>query len=78
MEPWVPREQKRFTPHLTLARVKRTDRQLTKDLASLPEGMKRCQMGTWQAREMDLMQSEPLPEGACHTRLAGFPLAAAV
>jgi 2'-5' RNA ligase len=72
-EPWVPREKKTFAPHLTLARVKQADRALAEQLAAVPETLWRCRIGNWRVTELDLMQSELLPQGARHTQLAALP-----
>ena len=64
-----PPEQRRFSPHLTLGRVKGGDRDA---VASLGEYVSRAKVrvGEMQAEAVHLMRSELLPGGAVYTELA--------
>ena len=67
-----PREERRFSPHLTLARLgDSTDHRLAGEAlsaASMP------QTGPMAVDGVSLMKSTLLPSGAVHQRLAFFPL----
>jgi len=79
----VEREQRAFSPHLTLARTgsgrpargsddrtNPTFRQLQEKLAAMPGS----DFGTMTPQEFFLYQSKLSPKGAQYTKLAGFPL----
>lgn len=61
----IPREQRPFKPHLTLARC---------DGAALPKGMlealKKIPPLRWRCNGFDLMRSRLTPQGAVYTKLA--------
>jgi len=67
-----------FAGHVTLGRVRRMDR---RDAGEFSEFFKKNgprEFGTWTGRECQLVRSELNPVGSIYTRLAGFPLGAAV
>ncbi len=79
----VEREQRAFSPHLTLARTgsgrpsrgredrrNPTFRQLQEKLTAMPP----ADFGTMTPREFFLYQSKLSPKGAEYTKLAAFPL----
>jgi RNA 2',3'-cyclic 3'-phosphodiesterase len=68
----VPREMRRFSPHLTLARIKdRVDLQsLREAVAALPT----LDFGCFAASSFFLYQSSLRPTGSVYTKLAEFPL----
>jgi len=81
----IPREERVFSPHLTLARgpggsgsprwrkgdgPNRTFEHLQEKLAALPAP----EFGTMTAREFFLYQSKLSPKGSQYTKLAGFTL----
>lgn len=81
----VPKENRAFSPHLTLARgaggsgaprwrkgdgPNRTFQRLQEKLAALPEP----EFGTMTAREFFLYQSQLSPKGSKYTKLARFTL----
>ncbi|MGH9601736.1 MAG: RNA 2',3'-cyclic phosphodiesterase [Terriglobales bacterium] len=79
----VEREQRAFSPHLTLARTgsgrpargaedrnNPTFRRLQERLAAMPEP----DFGAITPREFSLYQSKLSPKGAQYTKLTGFPL----
>ena len=70
-----PPDKRRFSPHLTLGRVKGRDRDA---VASLGEYVSRARVrvGEMQAQAVHLMRSELLPGGAVYTELAAAPLSA--
>ena len=68
----IPAERKRYSPHLTLARVKGPA-----DLSVLRgaiEAIEPAEFGSFTAEKFFLYQSELRPEGSSYTKLAGFPL----
>jgi 2'-5' RNA ligase len=67
-----PREERSFTPHLTLARIKslRDPDRLVKEMAK--GGAK---TGQFTAAELVLFKSDLIPGGAVYTRLAAYPFA---
>jgi 2'-5' RNA ligase len=83
----VAREDRPYSPHLTLARAsgrsgspkwrnedrpKKTFAELEKRLAA----MSMLDLGTAMANEFILYQSQPLPNGSIYTKLQIFPLSA--
>ena len=68
----IARENRPFSPHLTLARIKeRPDlRRLHEAIAALPS----LDFGRFQARSFFLYQSQLRPTGSVYTKLAEFPL----
>lgn len=71
----IPLETKKFSPHLTLARIKDPVplTQLQETIAQLPNN----EFGTFRADEFHLYLSKPGPSGSIYTKLAEFPLKAA-
>lgn len=61
--------EKRFTPHLTLARLK-----CDASVAALIKERANHDFGRFRATEYHLMKSELHPRGAIHSSLAGFQL----
>jgi 2'-5' RNA ligase len=71
----VPREDRTYSPHLTLARIKNENiRELREHIAK----MTTFDFGTFQASEFNLYLSEPALRGSVYTKLAFWPLPAAV
>ena len=68
-----PPEDRPFSPHLTLGRV-RSPRAKT-GLCRAVEKYRGVEIGTFQAREVILFRSELRPSGAVYTRLNEFPMA---
>jgi len=81
----ISREERAFSPHLTLARLSggsgsprwrkgdgpnRTFQRLQEKLSALPEP----EFGSMTAREFCLYQSQLSPKGSKYTKLARFPL----
>ena len=56
------REERQFTPHITLGRVK-NDEEANEDLVKSLEKLKKWQGGAMQAREVLVMSSELTPKG---------------
>lgn len=68
------REDRTFSGHLTLGRVKRIGRAEAEQLWTFAEKLgDRC-FGDWKVESVELMRSELDQAGARHTRLAQFPL----
>jgi RNA 2',3'-cyclic 3'-phosphodiesterase len=63
-----------FTGHVTLARVKRLQREPAKDLARSAGRFENTMFGEWTVDQIELMRSELLMEGARHSLLAALPL----
>jgi 2'-5' RNA ligase len=70
-----PREDRPFTPHLTLARFS-SPRVSDKLRAAIQENMAR-ESGPLRTNEFHLIESKLKPSGAEYRRLASFPFAAA-
>lgn len=65
----VEREQRRFTPHLTLARIKNQDvRGLRQHISRMTE----FDFGSFPVSEFHLYLSEPGPRGSVYTSLAVY------
>jgi 2'-5' RNA ligase len=65
------REERPFTPHLTLARIKGEDiRELREHVASLAKH----DFGAFQATDFHLYHSKPGRSGSVYTKLASFPI----
>jgi 2'-5' RNA ligase len=62
---------KRFMPHVTLARVKESEI----DLPSLINQFRAANLPSFTANELRLYKSELRPQGALHTVLGAWPLA---
>ena len=67
-----PPEDRPFSPHLTLGRV-RSPRGKA-DLSQALESRKGLELGGFQAKEVILFRSERKPTGAVYTKLKEFPL----
>jgi len=68
----IARDERAFTPHLTLARF--ASRGLPeKPRAAIQDNSQR-EFGAFQAREFHLVQSQLKPSGAEYTTLASFPI----
>ncbi len=76
-EAGFPREQRPFSPHLTLARLKTslTPEALTRLQALLREPPR--EHASWRVEEISVMKSELGRAGARYTRLQAYPLALA-
>ncbi len=68
----VARDERAFTPHLTLARF--ASRGLHEKLRTAIQKNSEREFGAFQAREFHLIQSKLKPSGAEYTILASFPL----
>ncbi|MGQ9693191.1 MAG: RNA 2',3'-cyclic phosphodiesterase [Thermodesulfobacteriota bacterium] len=66
-----PAEERAFTPHLTMGRV-RSGRNLSEFHHCLV-GNQNWEVGTFEAREIVLFKSDLKPTGAIYTRLRTFP-----
>jgi RNA 2',3'-cyclic 3'-phosphodiesterase len=69
--------EKRFTGHVTLARIQGIRRQQAEILAKLAAGMADRLFGEWMADEVELIRSELSSGGARYTTLAAFSLSEA-
>ncbi len=72
----IPREQRPFRPHLTLARFK-SEEGLDR-LRETLRGLEPLEFGSTQTGELHLYQSQLKPGGAVYMRLATFPFASSV
>lgn len=68
----IPREDKPFRPHLTLARIRHPEplTALTDAIAGLPS----TEFGVFRAENFHLYRSQLDPRGSIYTKLASFPL----
>ena len=71
----IPPEARRFSPHLTLGRVKTGERQLGRALASHPGVSEPLPLAPLVVSHVALMKSQLDSKGAVHTRLWDIPLA---
>jgi 2'-5' RNA ligase len=69
----IPREEKAFVPHLTIARFKET--RLSAGLPAKIKSLKDRSFGTLTAREFHLVESTLKSTGAQYTTLRSFPFA---
>ncbi len=69
------KSDKKFTGHVTLARIDGVKRPQAESLAKLAHSMTERRFGKWTATEVNLMRSELFQSGAVHTVLEAFPLA---
>lgn len=69
-----PREERPFSPHLTLARIKEQSREVGRAVAGSGIASERLQVGHLDVRTVSLMRSELRPGGAVYTRLWAIPL----
>lgn len=67
-----PPENRPFSPHLTLGRVRSFRGKA--DLSQAVENRKGLELGIFQAREVILFRSDLKPSGAVYTKLKEFPL----
>jgi len=67
----IPRENRAFVPHLTLARFARPA--LHENLLSAIEQTAACSFGSFRPREFHLIESHLKPRGSEYTFLASFP-----
>jgi 2'-5' RNA ligase len=68
----IQRDERAFTPHLTLARF--ASRGFDDNLRTAIQENSQREFGAFEAREFHLMQSKLKPSGAEYTTLASFPL----
>jgi len=68
-------EERPFTPHLTLGRIKTGERQIGLALAGLPAARQPLFLPPLQVSQVALMKSQLDSKGAIHTRLWQCPLA---
>ena len=68
----IPRETKKYSPHLTLARIKDTVplAPIRQAIAQLPS----VEFGAFEADRFHLYLSKPGPAGSIYTKLADIPL----
>jgi len=66
----------KFAGHVTLGRVKSLKRPEVEKLTAHAQAVSDRLFGEWTATEIELIRSDRLPTGACHTLLSPFPLPA--
>lgn len=67
-------EARPFRPHLTLGRVKSSDRTVQANIGDIVHNFRVAQTVTWNAYELSVMQSILYPTGAIYQTLAALPL----
>jgi RNA 2',3'-cyclic 3'-phosphodiesterase len=67
-------EDRPFSPHLTLARIKRLSPSATRRLAARVAELADCNLGSWTANHLELIHSELHREGSRYTCLAQVTL----
>jgi len=63
-----------FVGHLTLARIKRIDHSALTALLRTAREMAQRPFGTWTAAQVEIVRSEPGPDGSRYSTLAAIPL----
>jgi 2'-5' RNA ligase len=66
--------QDKFTGHITLARCRDINRAEASTLAALVEAMEHRSFGEWNADGVDIIRSQPTPQGSRYTTLATIGL----
>jgi 2'-5' RNA ligase len=66
--------QEQFTGHITLARCRDINRHEASTLVSLVQAMAEKSFGHWTAGAVDIVRSEPTPQGSRYTTLAEIGL----
>jgi 2'-5' RNA ligase len=69
-----PTEDRPFSPHLTLGRVKTTNGRIIEQIGSVVQGTPVGKLAVWRCDTVNLMQSTLTPSGAIYTPLAQFQL----
>lgn len=69
-------EEARFSPHVTLARVKEITRQCSTELGRHIETLSQLNFGAWSVTALELMSSQLGSAGAVYTKLSAHPLRA--
>ena len=66
--------QEKFTGHITLARCRDLNRREASTLTSLVQAMTNRSFGDWIAGGVDIIRSQPTPQGSRYTTLATIDL----
>jgi 2'-5' RNA ligase len=69
-----PTEDRPFSPHLTLGRVKTGDGRIMEQIGSLVQATPVGEIAAWQCEAVSLMQSTLTPGGAIYASLGQFQL----
>ncbi|MBU6399348.1 MAG: RNA 2',3'-cyclic phosphodiesterase [Verrucomicrobia bacterium] len=67
-------EERAFSPHLTIGRVRTADRREARRVGEQVRLAGIAALGAWEVRRLDLMRSELSAAGAAHHCLAAIPL----
>ena len=67
-------EQLPFTPHVTLARIKRTNIVGLRERVAAMVTMQEFEFGSFTPQEFHLYSSAPSPAGSVYTKLSSYPL----
>jgi 2'-5' RNA ligase len=68
----IPQEERPFSPHITLARLKLP---ASGEVGAFLDRNRKLRLPALRVREFTLYQSRLTPQGAVHTPVRGFPLA---
>ncbi len=71
---WTPKEDRTFHPHLTIARIRHANAREAKALQAALGKLSASLSGSWPVKTIELMRSEPGPQGARYSFLANIPL----
>ena len=69
-------EEKRFTPHLTLARIRTDDRRVQSSIGPALQPLIEVEFGSWAVENVELWRSVLQPGGSHYELLSRFPLQA--
>jgi 2'-5' RNA ligase len=72
------KEEKSFTGHLTIGRLRNVRATQARVLAEFVEGVKNQVFGQWTADQVEILRSELSPAGSRYSSVASLPLSGAV
>jgi len=71
---WGEQEAREFQPHLTLARIREPRAPGVRETMTKTKSMEEMPLASWEVKEVHLMRSELLPDGARHSVVTTLPV----